>query len=42
VVPERLEHALHALRVVLVHLAPERGDVEGPHWRDRVEACQRA
>jgi hypothetical protein len=25
---ERLEHALHALRVVLVHLAPEGGDVE--------------
>jgi hypothetical protein len=25
---ERLEHALHALGVVLVHLAPEGGDVE--------------
>src|SRR5690606_5958582 len=32
-VAERLEHALHALGVVLVHLAPERGDVVA---RDRV------
>ena len=30
-VAERLEHALHALRVVLVHLAPEGGDVERLH-----------
>jgi hypothetical protein len=30
-VAERLEHALHALGVVLVHLAPEGGDVEGLH-----------
>ena len=30
-VPERLEHALHALRVVLVHLAPEGGDVVALH-----------
>jgi hypothetical protein len=29
-VSERLEHPLHALGVVLVHLAPERGDVVGP------------
>jgi hypothetical protein len=28
-VPERLEHPLHALRVVLVHLAPEGGQVVG-------------
>ena len=27
-VAERLEHALHALGVVHVHLAPERGDVD--------------
>jgi hypothetical protein len=34
-VAERLEHALHALRVVLVHLAAEGGDVERLHrvWR---------
>ena len=30
-VPERLEHALHVLGVVLVHLAPEGGDVEALH-----------
>ena len=30
-VAERLEHALHALGVVLVHLAPEGGDVEALH-----------
>jgi hypothetical protein len=30
-VAERLEHALHALRVVLVHLAAERGDVVALH-----------
>ena len=30
-VAERLEHALHALRVVLVHLAPEGGDVVRLH-----------
>ena len=30
-VPERLEHALHPLRVVLVHLAPEGGDVVALH-----------
>ena len=30
-VAERLEHALHALGVVLVHLAPERGDVVALH-----------
>jgi hypothetical protein len=30
-VADRLEHALHPLRVVLVHLAAEGGDVEGPH-----------
>jgi hypothetical protein len=30
-VAERLEHALHALGVVLVHLTAERGDVEGFH-----------
>ena len=30
-VAERLEHALHALRVVLVHLAPEGGDVVALH-----------
>ncbi len=29
--PERLEHALDALRVVSVHLAAERGDVVPPH-----------
>ena len=29
-VAERLEHAAHALRVVLVHLAPEGGDVVAP------------
>ncbi len=28
-VAERVEHALHALRVVLVHLAPEGGEVVG-------------
>ena len=32
-VAERLEHALHALGVVLVHLAPEGGDVEALHRR---------
>ncbi len=31
VVAERLEHPLHPLGVVLVHLAPERGDVERLH-----------
>ncbi len=30
-VAQRLEHALHPLRVVLVHLAPEGGDVEALH-----------
>ena len=30
-IAERLEHALHALGVVLVHLAAERGDVERLH-----------
>ena len=30
-VAERLQHALHALGVVLVHLAPEGGDVERLH-----------
>ena len=30
-VPDRLEHPLHPLRVVLVHLAPEGGDVEALH-----------
>ena len=30
-VAERLEHALHALGVVLVHLAPEGGDVVARH-----------
>jgi len=30
-VAERLEHALHALGVVLVHLAPEGGDVVALH-----------
>ena len=30
-VPERLEHPLHALRVVLVHLAAERRDVVALH-----------
>jgi hypothetical protein len=30
-VPERLEHALHALGVVLVHLAAERRDVVALH-----------
>jgi hypothetical protein len=30
-VAERLEHALHPLRVVLVHLAPEGGDVVALH-----------
>jgi hypothetical protein len=34
-VAERLEHALHALGVVLVHLAPEGGDVERLHRRYR-------
>ena len=29
--PERLEHALDALRVVSVHLAAERRDVVAPH-----------
>ena len=33
-VAERLEHALHALGVVLVHLAPEGGHVEAS-WRYR-------
>jgi hypothetical protein len=36
-VPERLEHALHAFRVVLVHLAPEGGDVERVHRAFRSE-----
>ena len=31
VVSERLEHALHALRIVLVHLAPEGGQVVALH-----------
>src|SRR3979411_3244637 len=35
-VTERLEHALHALGVVLVHLASERGDVVELHCRPRV------
>src|SRR5215218_911111 len=35
-VAERLEHALHALGVVLVHLAPEGGDVEALHAPRRV------
>ena len=30
-IAQRLEHALHALGVVLVHLAAERGDVEAIH-----------
>ena len=30
-VAQRLEHPLHALRVVLVHLAAERGDVVALH-----------
>src|SRR3954469_8150631 len=33
-VAERLEHALHALRVVLVHLAAERRDVVALHGRE--------
>ena len=33
VVAERLEHAAHALRVVLVHLAPEGGYVVARHPR---------
>ncbi len=32
-VAERLEHPLHPLRVVLVHLAPERGQVVALHGR---------
>ena len=32
-IAERVEHALHALGVVLVHLAPEGGDVVRPHPR---------
>ena len=35
-VAERLEHALHPLRVVLVHLAPEGGEVVGLHARPRI------
>ena len=35
-VAERLEHALHALRVVLVHLTPEGGDVVRLHDRSKV------
>src|ERR671935_59068 len=34
-VAERLEHALHALGVVLVHLTPEGGDVEALGVRHR-------
>jgi hypothetical protein len=34
-VPERLEHALHPLGVVLVHLAPEGGDVVPLHGVQR-------
>jgi hypothetical protein len=32
-VADRLEHPLHALGVVLVHLAPERGEVVGLRHR---------
>ena len=32
-VAERLEHPLHPLGVVLVHLAPERREVIALHWR---------
>src|SRR5439155_4779828 len=38
VVAERLEHALHALGVVLVHLAAERRDVVALHGAQRTPA----
>ena len=44
-VAERLEHSLHPLGVVHVHLAPERGDVVSlatpPYGGEVSAACER-